>query len=234
MQQLKQDTRNENDDMKRELRREPEESKHESREHTQSTAVCHQASLQEVVEVGKRDESQQVDFIGMKSGSKPAVTASWWPREESHKVLVDDQERERVKQSFDLKITKKQMLPQSAILAMPPAPQRQLKHPSKNIRSPSTKKEEITKEQNSHNTRRVRFQKNIQIEHQISNLYKKQLHSHLSRDKRMAEESIEVLKNQTQVDFEDAQELREENQKMNNIIRKYRRYIENFDAEVAE
>ena len=140
------------------------------------------------MEVGKRDESQQVDFVGMKSGSKPAATASWWPKEESHKVLVDDQERERVKQSFDLKITKKQMLPPSALLAMPPAPQKQVKRPSKDTR-PSP-----TKEDPDH-TRRVRFQKNIQIEHQISNLYKKQLHSHFSRDKRLAEESIEYLKN---------------------------------------
>lgn len=42
------------------------------------------------------------------------------------------------------------------------------------------------------------------------------------------------MKNQTQVVYEDAQELREENQKLNNIIRKYKRFIENFDEEVVE
>ena len=49
---------NEHGEGENEQGKSPEESKHESREHTQSTAVCHQASLKEVVEVGKKDECQ--------------------------------------------------------------------------------------------------------------------------------------------------------------------------------
>jgi hypothetical protein len=56
----------------------------------------------------------------------------------------------------------------------------------------------------------------------------------LSRDKRLAEESIQLVRNQTQVDAEDAQELRSQNRKLTATIRKYKTFVDNFDVEEDE
>jgi NACalpha-BTF3-like transcription factor len=58
--------------------------------------------------------------------------------------------------------------------------------------------------------------------------------SDLSRDKRLAEESIQLVRNQTQVDSEDVQELRSRNRKLAATIRKYKTFVDNFDAEEDE
>ena len=138
---------NEGGNSKNELGQSRRESKHESPEHTQSTAQCHQTSLAEGLNVDKRDECEQVDF-GPKSGSKPLVNASWWPLEENPKVATDYQERDQVKQSFDLKIVKKQMLPHSVIAAMPSVPPK-LKRPFKNGQPQSPHKEGEDKKQDN-------------------------------------------------------------------------------------
>lgn len=60
------------------------------------------------------------------------------------------------------------------------------------------------------------------------------MRSDLSRDKRLAEESIQLVRNRTQVDAEDVQELRSKNRQLTTTIRKYKAFVENFDAEEDE
>lgn len=60
------------------------------------------------------------------------------------------------------------------------------------------------------------------------------MRSDLSRDKQIAEESIQLVRSQTQVDAEDAQELRSQNRKLAATIRKYKAFVDNFDAEEDE
>ena len=60
------------------------------------------------------------------------------------------------------------------------------------------------------------------------------MRSDLSRDKRLAEESIQLVRNRTQVDAEDVQELRSKNRQLTATIRKYKAFVENFDAEEDE
>jgi uncharacterized protein YlxW (UPF0749 family) len=58
--------------------------------------------------------------------------------------------------------------------------------------------------------------------------------SDLSRDKRLAEESIQLVRNQTQVDAEDVQQLRSKNRQLAGTIRKYKTFVDNFDVEEDE
>ena len=130
---------------------------------------------------------------------------------------------------------KKQMMPQSAIFkamsASPGQPQPHRRSPFKNSRaSPQHARDHQKTELDAAEAHRIHYQ-NRKTEHRISNLYQKQVRSDLSRDKRLAEESIQLLRNQTQVDAEDAQELRSDNRKLAATIRKYKAFVDNFDAE---